>query len=213
MAFRFEPSCNCRHCPRLVSVRRECRAAKPDWHNAPVEGYGSLDAWLLVIGLAPGRRGANRTGRTFTGDAAGGYLFDMLGRFDLASGTYQDDGGDDIRLHGTRITNVVRCLPPENKPVAAEVNACRAFLKAEIKAMPKLDTILTLGRVAHDSTCRTLGLRPAEVPFGHGHCWHGEAGGRPMRIVSSYHCSRYNTQTGRLTDEMFGDVFRLATKG
>ncbi|MEC8205166.1 MAG: uracil-DNA glycosylase family protein, partial [Pseudomonadota bacterium] len=116
-------------------------------------------------------------------------------------------------LHGTRITNVVRCLPPENKPVAAEVNACRAFLKAEIKAMPKLDTILTLGRVAHDSTCRTLGLRPAEVPFGHGHCWHGEAGGRPMRIVSSYHCSRYNTQTGRLTDEMFADVFRLATKG
>ena len=166
-----------------------------------------------MIGLAPGRRGANRTGRPFTGDAAGGYLFDMLGRFDLASGTYQDDGDDDIRLHGTRITNVVRCLPPENKPVAAEVNACRAFLKAEIKAMPKLDTILTLGRVAHDSTCRTLGLRLAEVPFGHGHYWHGDAGGRPMRIVSSYHCSRYNTQTGRLTDEMFTDVFRLATKG
>ena len=213
MAFRLEPSSDCRRCPRLVSLRRECRAAEPDWHNAPVEGYGSLDAWLLVIGLAPGRRGANRTGRPFTGDAAGGYLFDMLGRFDLASGTYQDDGDDDIRLHGTRITNVVRCLPPENKPVAAEVNACRAFLKAEIKAMPKLDTILTLGRVAHDSTCRTLGLRPAEVPFGHGHCWHGEAGGRPMRIVSSYHCSRYNTQTGRLTDEMFVDVFRLATKG
>ena len=111
MGFQLEPSSNCRRCPRLVSLRRECHAAEPDWHNAPVEGYGSLDAWLLVIGLAPGRRGANRTGRPFTGDAAGGYLFDMLGRFDLASGTYQDDGDDDIRLHGTRITMIMVLAP------------------------------------------------------------------------------------------------------
>ena len=165
------------------------------------------------MGLAPGRRGANRTGRPFTGDAAGGYLFRMLVRFDLASGTYRDDGLDDIRFHDTRISNVVRCLPPENKPVAAEINACRPFLAAEIEAMPALGTILTLGRVAHDSTCRALGLPPADLPFGHGACWQADVGGRPLRLVSSYHCSRYNTQTGRLTDAMFADIFRIIADG
>ena len=213
MTPHLKPDLDCSLCPRLVSLRRDCAATEPEWHNAPVDGFGPMDAWLLVMGLAPGRRGANRTGRPFTGDAAGGYLFEMLGRFGLASGTYRDDGDDDIRLHGTRISNVVRCLPPVNKPVAAEVNSCRQFLKAEIEAMPGLDTILTLGRVAHDTTCRTLGLRPVEVPFGHGRYWQGEAGGRRLRIVSSYHCSRYNTQTGRLTDKMFADVFRITTKG
>ena len=165
------------------------------------------------MGLAPGRRGANRTGRPFTGDAAGGYLFDMLIRFGLASGRYRDDGMDDIKLHGTRISNVVRCLPPDNKPVAAEINACRSFLKAEIAAMPNLHTILTLGRAAHGSTCRALGLRPAHVPFGHGAIWQGHVEAHPLRIVSSYHCSRYNTQTGRLTDSMFSDIFRIVADG
>lgn len=196
-----------------MALRKSCRIAEPDWHNAPVPGLGSLDASLLIMGLAPGRRGANRTGRPFTGDAAGGYLFQMLVRFGLASGTYSDDGLDDIRLQNTRISNVVRCLPPDNKPVAAEINACRSFLMAEIAAMPALGTILTLGRVAHDSTCRALGIRPADLPFGHGSCWQAEVGGRSLRLISSYHCSRYNTQTGRLTDAMFADIFRMIADG
>lgn len=206
-----EPSRGCNFCPRLVALRSICAETEPDWHNAPVAGFGPVDASLLIMGLAPGRRGANRTGRPFTGDSAGGYLFDMLARFGLATGTYRDDGNDDITLNEARISNVVRCLPPDNKPVAAEINACRPFLKAEIEAMPTLDTILTLGRVAHDSTCRALGLRPAEVPFGHGACWTGKIDGRALRIVSSYHCSRYNTQTGRLTDAMFASIFHLIT--
>lgn len=163
------------------------------------------------MGLAPGRRGANRTGRPFTGDAAGGYLFDMLVRFNLASGSYDDDGHDDISLQNTRISNVVRCLPPDNKPVATEINTCRSFLVAEIDAMQNLGTILTLGRIAHDTTCRALGLRTADAPFRHGASWTGMIGNRRLRIVSSYHCSRYNTQTGRLTDAMFTEIFRMIT--
>ena len=157
---------------------------------------GDLDAHLLIVGLAPGLRGANRTGRPFTGDAAGGYLFAMLARFGLATGTYHQDGIDDIRLNGARITNAVRCLPPENKPAAAEINACRPFLTAEIAAMPNLKTILTLGGLAHDATLAALmshaatpcsGMRRTGPSF-------------PVTVgspVSSYHCSRYNTQTGR----------------
>ena len=201
------PEADCQHCPRLVTMRRDCQTDHPDWHNAPVPSLGDLDARLLIIGLAPGRQGANRTGRPFTGDAAGGYLFQMLGRHGLASGSYHKDGDDDIKLQDVRITNAVRCLPPDNKPVAAEVNACQPFLAAEIEAMPRLNTILTLGRLAHDAACRCLGKRPAEIPFGHGHCWQGMAGQRTLRIVSSYHCSRYNTQTGRLTDAMFSSIF------
>jgi len=207
------PDADCQACPRLVALRNSCRADHPGWHNAPVPSLGALGSRLLIIGLAPGRQGANRTGRPFTGDAAGGYLFENLCRHGLATGTYHQDGDDDIRLRDVRITNAVRCLPPDNKPVAAEVNACRSFLAAEIGAMPKLDTILTLGRLAHDATCRSLGLRPAEVPFGHGRRWRGVADRRELRIVSSYHCSRYNTQTGRLTDAMFADIFREITAG
>ena len=207
------PSANCRRCHRLAALRRRCRAAHPDWHNAPVPALGDLNARLLIVGLAPGRLGANRTGRPFTGDAAGAYLFDMMRRHGLVAGTYKADGNDNIRLLDVRISNVVRCLPPENKPVAAEVNACRPFLASELQAMEKLDTILTLGRIAHDSVCRTLGLDCSKVPFGHGNIWHGEAGTSRLRIISSYHCSRYNTQTGRLTDAMFSDVFALIRRG
>jgi len=216
------PSENCRRCPRLVTLRGQCRAAHPDWHNAPVAALGPLDARLLIAGLAPGRQGANRTGRPFTGDAAGGYLFAMMQRHGLVSGNYHPDARDDILLHDARITNVVRCLPPSNKPVAAEVNACRPFLLSELRAMPNLDTILTLGRVAHDALCRTLGLNPSSVPFGHGNIWSGDvdwsgrfarSGTRHLRIVSSYHCSRYNTQTGRLTDAMFSNVFKAVKDG
>ena len=182
---------------------------------------GDVTARILIVGLAPGLRGANRTGRPFTGDAAGGYLFAMLRRFGLATGDYREDGDDDIRLVDVRITNAVRCLPPANKPVACEVNACRPYLVAEISAMPYLDTIVTLGRLAHDATLRGFGIRPASVPFGHaasqnintGGVDSGsvDSGGRVIRIVSSYHCSRYNTQTGRLTDDMFAEIFRMIT--
>ena len=174
---------------------------------------GDLDAHLLIVGLAPGLRGANRTGRPFTGDAAGGYLFAMLARFGLATGTYHKDGIDDIRLNGARITNAVRCLPPENKPVAAEINACRPFLTAEIAAMPNLKTILTLGRLAHDATLRSLDIARRNAPFGHAARVNIDADGRQISLVSSYHCSRYNTQTGRLTDAMFAGIFEIITAG
>lgn len=177
-----------------------------------MESLGDMSARILIVGLAPGLRGANRTGRPFTGDSAGGYLFAMLRRFGLATGDYHDDGDDDIRLVDIRITNAVRCLPPANKPVAAEINACRPYLEAEIAAMPKLDTIVTLGRLAHDATLRGFGLRPSSVPFGHAHDQTIDANGRMIRIVSSYHCSRYNTQTRRLTDAMFAAIFRMVTE-
>ena len=205
------PALDCGFCPRLVKLRSECRASHPGWFNAPVPSLGDLDAPLLIVGLAPGLRGANRTGRPFTGDAAGGYLFAMLARFHLATGTYHQDGRDDIQLNGVRITNAVRCLPPENKPVAAEINACRPFLAAEITAMPKLNTILTLGRLAHDATLRSLDIARRSAPFGHAAHATIEADHRQISLVSSYHCSRYNTQTGRLTDAMFAEIFEIIT--
>ncbi|MEC7616429.1 MAG: uracil-DNA glycosylase [Pseudomonadota bacterium] len=209
---RFSPPpADCALCPRLVTLRNHCRADHPDWFNAPVPSLGGLDARLLIVGLAPGLRGANRTGRPFTGDAAGGYLFAMLARFGLADGTYHEDGHDDIGLRGVRITNAVRCLPPENKPVAAEVNACRPFLAAEIAAMPHLETILTLGRLAHDATLRCLDVARRDAPFGHAAHRAVLSGHRRLSLVSSYHCSRYNTQTGRLTDAMFAKIFEIIT--
>ena len=205
------PAPDCAHCPRLVDLRQTCQRQHPSWHNAPVTSFGDITARILIVGLAPGLRGANRTGRPFTGDAAGGYLFAMLQRFGLATGSYQEAGDDDIRLVGVRITNAVRCLPPTNKPVAAEVNNCRPYLAGEIAAMPDLDTIVTLGRLAHDATLRGLAIRPASMPFGHATSQVAETKGRSIRIVSSYHCSRYNTQTRRLTDEMFAKIFRMIT--
>ena len=178
-----------------------------------MESLGDLAARTLIIGLAPGLRGANRTGRPFTGDAAGDFLFEMLRRFGLATGRYRADGDDDIRLVDVRITNAVRCLPPANKPVAAEINACRPYLSAEIAAMPDLHTIVTLGRLAHDATLRSLGLTPSSVPFGHAASQTITADRRTLRVISSYHCSRYNTQTGRLTEDMFADIFRMVSGG
>ena len=203
------PRPGCRRCPRLVDLRRTCRATFPDWHNPPVDSLGSLDARRLIVGLAPGLRGANRTGRPFTGDAAGGYLFNMLARFGLASGTYSADADDDIPLHDVRITNAVRCLPPDNKPIGAELANCRYFLTREIDAMPHLGTILVLGRQAHDAALRCLDQRPSSVPFRHAGMHMVDYGTRSLRLVSSYHCSRYNTQTGRLTDAMFEEAIDL----
>jgi len=208
----FSPPPDCALCQRLVTLRNQCRADHPDWFNAPVPSLGGLDSHPLTVALAPGVRGAYRTGRPFTGDAAGGYLFAMLARFGLADGTYDQDGHDNISLSGVRITNAVRCLPPENKPVAAEVNACRPFLAAEIGAMPHLETILTLGRLAHDATLRCLDIARRDAPFGHAATASVTTDDRKVRLVSSYHCSRYNTQTGRLTDAMFAEIFEIITK-
>ena len=207
------PKPGCRRCPRLVALRRKCRIDFPAWHNAPVDSMGALDARILIIGLAPGLRGANRTGRPFTGDGAGGYLFNMLSRFELASGTYDADADDDITLHGVRITNAVRCLPPDNKPVASELANCRFFLRREIKAMPRLETIFALGKQAHDAALHCLGEKLSVHPFRHGGEHNVTHEGSRLRLVSSYHCSRYNTQTGRLTDAMFADVMQQLVAG
>ncbi len=200
----LEPSSDCPLCPRLVSFREEWRAAEPGWHNAPVPNFGTLDARLLIIGLAPGLRGANRTGRPFTGDYAGDLLYRTLGDFGFASGNYQARPDDGFTLHDTIIVNAVRCVPPANKPTPAEIKTCRQFLIRTLEAMPNLSAIVTLGRIAHDSLVTTLGLKRASVPFGHGAVHTLESG---ITIHDSYHCSRYNTNTGVLTEEMFRSVF------
>ena len=198
------PDRDCGGCPRLVAFREEHRAAQPGWHNAPVPSFGGLDARLLIVGLAPGLRGANRTGRPFTGDFAGDLLYATLGEFGFARGSYDATPDDSLALQDCRITNAVRCVPPQNQPKAAEITACRGFLEAEIAAMSRLRAILALGKVAHDAVLKTLGLRTGACRFAHGaiHCLDD---GR--RLYDSYHCSRLNTNTGRLTPVMFADVF------
>lgn len=203
-----DPGRDCPLCPRLVAFRQTHRALHPDWHNAPVPGYGPDDARLLVVGLAPGLQGANRTGRPFTGDWAGDLLYETLITFGFARGTYDERPDDGLELVDTRITNAVRCVPPENRPTTEEIHACRPFLAATIAALPRLSAIVTLGRIGHDSTVRALGARPAQVPFSHGAV---QAVG-PVTIFSSYHCSRYNTNTGVLTPTMFRAVFEAVRR-
>jgi len=198
-----EPPRDCALCPRLVSYRAENRAAHPDWHNAPVASFGDAEARLLIVGLAPGLGGANRTGRPFTGDWAGDLLYPTLEKFGFTAGSYAADPEDGLRLRDAMITNAVRCVPPQNKPVGAEIAACRAFLAARICALPRLRQIVTLGKVAHDSTVRVLGGRLAAHPFAHG-AVSALAG---FEVRASYHCSRYNTNTARLTHAMFEAVF------
>ena len=198
------PDRDCDNCPRLAAFREEHRAAEPEWHNAPVPSFGGLDARLLIVGLAPGLRGANRTGRPFTGDFAGDLLYATLGDFGFARGSYDATPGDGLSLHDCRITNAVRCVPPQNKPIAAEIAACRGFLEAEIAAMSRLRAILALGQVAHGAVLKTLGVRAGACRFAHG-AVHRLDDGR--RLFDSYHCSRLNTNTGRLTPAMFADVF------
>ena len=204
-AMAAEPPRDCALCPRLRSFILEQRAAHPDWHNAPVPTFAPQDdaeVRLLVIGLAPGLRGANRTGRAFTGDWAGDLLYATLSRHGFVSGTFEARPDDTLRPVDCAVTNGVRCVPPQNKPTAAEVNTCRAFLTATLARFPNLTDLLCLGRISHDTTLRALSLRVAAHPFGHGSEY--EAGG--LRIHSSYHCSRYNTNTGVLTHEMFDAV-------
>lgn len=203
----IDPPKDCQLCPRLHGFIAEQRNAHPDWFNAPVETFlpdgGLKSTRLLIIGLAPGLRGANRTGRPFTGDFAGDLLYGALARFGLSNGRFDARPDDGLCLVQTAITNAVRCVPPENKPVGAEINTCRRFLSATIAAMENLQAVLTLGKIAHDSTIRTLGGRVAAHPFSH----NGRTDVGGLAVFSSYHCSRYNTNTGRLTEEMFNDVF------
>jgi uracil-DNA glycosylase len=190
----------CALCPRLVAYRAENARAEPTWFNGAAPSFGDADARLLIVGLAPGRTGANRTGRPFTGDYAGDLLYATLKKLGLAAGEYRADPKDGFTLKGVMITNAVRCAPPENKPTPGEISQCRPFLAARIAALPKLRAILALGAIAHESVLRAHELKPSHAKFAHG----AEAvlpGGRAL--VSSYHCSRYNTQTRRLTAEMF----------
>lgn len=203
------PDYNCPLCPRLVAFRDANKATHADWHNGPVDSFGSLDARLLVIGLAPGLRGANRTGRPFTGDYAGDLLYATLTEFGFAKGDYGSHADDGLVLDDCRITNGVRCVPPENKPVGAEINACRPFLAAELAAMKNLKVILALGTLSHGTTLATLGEKKSAWKFGHGALHRLPSG---LVFADSYHCSRYNTNTRRLTEDMFHDVFRMIRK-
>lgn len=195
----------CRRCPRLAGFLDEVAAEHPDYACRPVPPFGDPDARLLVVGLAPGKHGANASGRPFTGDHAGLLLYRTLHRFGYASAAESRHAGDDLRLRNCRITNAVKCLPPANKPVTAEVRQCQRFLAAEIDALPSGAVILALGGLAHGAVLRCLGARPAEHPFGHDVHYRL---GNDLHLVSSYHCSRYNTQTGRLTTPMFEAVFQ-----
>ncbi len=197
------PAKNCALCPRLAEFRDKNEKAYPDFFNGAVPAFGSSSAWLLVVGLAPGLKGANRTGRPFTGDYAGELLYPTLLKVGLAKGIYGADPKDGVVLNGCRITNAVRCVPPENKPTPLEQKTCRDFLKAEIAALPQLKAILSLGGISHNAVLSTLGLRKVLYPFKHGALHHLPGG---LTLADSYHCSRYNVNTGVLTAAMFEKV-------
>ena len=198
---------DCPLCPRLVAFREELRVAHPDWWNAPVPAFGDPGAWLGLVGLAPGMWGANRTGRPFTGDHAGHLLFRTLLKSGLAEGTYEERPDDCLRLRGCIILNSVKCLPPQNKPLPAEVATCRRYYEAALAVLPNLRVLVALGRIAHDNAVRVAGGRLADFPFAH-LAEHRLPDG--CILIDSYHCSRYNQNTGRLTDAMFEAVFARA---
>jgi uracil-DNA glycosylase len=197
------PSRDCPLCPRLALFRKTQQAEHDGWFNAPVPSFGKAEARVLVVGLAPGLRGANRTGRPFTGDFAGELLYATLQRFGFASGVYRADPEDGLTLIDCMITNAVRCVPPENKPLPLEIKTCNTFLKHQINCLRNLSAIVALGRIAHDATLTALGEKKSRHPFGHG-ARHSIGA---ITLFDSYHCSRYNTNTGVLTTEMFETVF------
>lgn len=199
-----EPPRECDRCPRLREFLLDLRKTFPSYHNAPVPSFGDPAPKLLIVGLAPGLHGANRTGRPFTGDWAGDLLYGAIAKYGFSTGTFDARPDDGLVLKGAMITNAVRCLPPKNKPIGAEVNNCRPFLVDQIEGLPSLKAILTLGKISHDSTVRALGLKLKDYPFGHHKVYSLGSG---QRLYSSYHCSRYNTNTKRLTEQMFYDVF------
>ena len=206
---RAEAPRDCPLCPRLVAFRHECRAEHPGWWNAPVPAFGDPEAWLAIIGLAPGKHGANRTGRPFTGDYAGELLYATLLKFGLAEGDYRADPADGLRLNGAIILNAVKCLPPANKTLPIEEATCRPFLMEAIAILPSLTTFIALGKVAHDSLCRAFELPLARAKFAHG-AEHALPDGK--RLIDSYHCSRYNQNTRRLDAAMFEAVFEVALR-
>jgi uracil-DNA glycosylase family 4 len=196
---------DCPLCPRLVRLREDMRAEHADWWNAPVPAFGDPDAWLAIVGLAPGMRGANRTGRPFTGDYSGELFYSTLLKYDLARGTYCGDPSDGVQLVGTVVLNAVKCLPPGNRPLPAEVATCRNYLEAALAALPSVTVVLALGQIAHGSAAKALGVTGAK--FAHG----AEALDEHARLLlASYHCSRQNTNTGRLTRAMFESIFARA---
>jgi len=202
-----EPAADCALCPRLVAYRLENVAAEPDWFNGAVPSFGDEQARLLVVGLAPGRGGANRTARPFTGDWAGDLLYPTLEAFGFSKGRFDPDGNDDLRLVDAMITNAVRCVPPQNKPIGAEMNNCRPFLASRMDALPRLTTLICLGRVSHENTLKALGYKQSAFKFAHGARHDVDGPNGPLALFDSYHCSRYNTNTRRLTPEMFESVF------
>lgn len=202
-----EPPRDCPLCPRLVALRDDLRAEHPEWWNAPVNAFGDPDAWLAIVGLAPGKHGANRTGRPFTGDQSGPLLFDTLAAHGFVSGAYESSPEDSLQLHGAIIINAVKCLPPQNKPTPEEIHACRPFLAGQVAALPNARVFVALGQIAHQSAVKVLGGRLPKCRFGH-LAEHRMPDGRIL--IDSYHCSRYNQNTGRLTPEMFDAVFARA---
>ena len=198
---------DCPLCPRLVALRQELRVLHPEWWNAPVPAFGDPNAWLAIVGLAPGMWGANRTGRPFTGDHAGVLFYQTLRKFGLAEGDYGEHVDDGLRLNGCVILNSVKCLPPQNKPLSQEVANCRIYYEAALALLPRVSVLVALGRIAHDNAVRTAGGRLAAFPFAH-LAEHRLPDGRIL--ISSYHCSRYNQNTGRLTATMFEAVFARA---
>lgn len=202
-----EPPHDCPRCPRLVTLREQCRAEHPDWWNAPVPAFGDPQGWLGIIGLAPGKHGANRTGRPFTGDHAGTLMFDTLAKFGLTTGQYDARIDDGFALSGAIIINSVKCLPPDNKPVPVEIHACRPFLDDAVSRLPNARIFVALGQIAHQSAVKVLGGRLPKARFAH-LAEHRMPDGR--MLIDSYHCSRYNQNTGRLTPGMFEAVFARA---
>lgn len=209
MTFPYTPEAplDCPLCPRLVAYRQANTAEEPSWHNAPVRSFGLDNARLLIIGLAPGRGGANKTGRPFTGDWAGDLLYATLDKFGFSRGVYDQRPDDGLELVDAMITNAVRCVPPENKPTGEEANLCRGFLVERLNALPQLKVMLCLGKISHDNTLKALGVRLKEAPFKHGAQYNLEGPHGPVLLIDSYHCSRYNTNTGRLTPQMFEAIF------
>lgn len=198
---------DCPLCPRLVALREECRIEFPHWWNAPVPAFGDRGAWLAIVGLAPGKHGANRTGRPFTGDYAGELLYQTLLKFGLAEGEYRADPADGMHLNGCIILNAVKCLPPGNKPEPREIATCRSYFEVALAALSNIRVVVALGQIAHVAAARSLGLRPTATKFGHG----AEAPAPDGRVLlSSYHCSRYNQNTGKLNGRMFESVFERA---
>jgi uracil-DNA glycosylase family 4 len=202
-ADRAEPPADCQLCPRLAGFRAENQKKFPAWHNAPVPCFGDTDAALLIVGLAPGVRGANRTGRPFTGDFAGKLLYETLLKYGFATGAYHERPDDGLALHDCRIINAVRCVPPQNKPLPAEIATCNQFLQAEIARMPHLRAIMALGGIAHQASLRAFGLKPSFAKFAHGAVTVLPNG---VTLTDSFHVSRLNTNTGRLTTPMFEAV-------